>query len=64
MSDRRSDPERRNYTTPKVVHTEKMTTRAVVCAQGDDADPRAVLADDPVILSPAPGRSRLRSRVR
>lgn len=36
--DKRDDkPARRDYTPPKIVHTENLVSRAVTCAKADDA---------------------------
>jgi hypothetical protein len=37
MSERDTRSERKEYFPPKIIHTEKIETRAVVCAMADDA---------------------------
>ncbi len=37
MNDREAGGERKEYNPPKIVHTEKIETRGVVCSMGDDA---------------------------
>jgi hypothetical protein len=37
MADKRNSSPRKEYFPPRIVHTEKIETRAVACALGNDA---------------------------
>jgi hypothetical protein len=36
MASKETDPKRKDYVPPKIVHTEEIETRAVNCAMSDD----------------------------